>query len=174
MEPAKGVPITQAGVARWKKGNAPSKRRLVVVEYMTHQSASGESSTGDTRFSRQLETDEQPFERRFEVRHLFSPIPMGWLEDAAKAGPLGMLSLQNLHHEKDAILEIGILVTIPQEPEGERSMFSAQKLEPVLVLFAILSPGESLRLQPINLHAYRIRATSEEGLVRCSLKLIPR
>ena len=135
---------------------------LVVVESVYHQPADGQPIVAESRFSRRLRTDEQPYVRWFKVTEEWQSLDHGWLDAA------GMLVLKNEEGTNPQ--------TIPSAEE--RAEIAAKVAEigllandTLVLLFALLQPGESLRFQPIGIPALVVRC--RKGEARCCLHLFP-
>jgi hypothetical protein len=147
--------------------------RLVVVESVYHQ-RTGEQpiQVRPSRFERDLATAEQPYIREFRAEADWKPLETGWLDRA------GHLALHNLEgsgltsiptpEERQGILarivELGVLA---EKDSGRRTQWSPPA---EVVPFAAVRPGESCRLEPVNLSRLRVRCRPG---ARCVLTLLP-
>lgn len=128
--------------------------RLSVVEQVYHQlTEGGGPAVVETRFSRWLETDEQPWRRTAKGEDAagpeWKPLNLGWLA----GGPVGMIVLRNEAVEKDR--NIWLAVKTANAPEA----------------FARVRPGESVRFEPAGYTDYLAR--SPDGPARYTLAAIP-
>lgn len=141
--------------------------RLTVVETVYHQPWGEEPVAVESRFSRDLQTRNQLFERRCRVGEDWQPLECGWLGEA------GMLVIENREgrflqrvptdEEREAaaakVLEVG------WEPDG------ATMHDPPATAQWIIPPGESIRGQPATLKSLRLRCRS--GECRFTVYLLP-
>jgi hypothetical protein len=132
--------------------------RITVVETLYHKSGDNQPKGHEHRFTRQLESDEQAYERTCRVGEDWTLIDAGWLNGAQ----IGMLILVNDEGKFPQ--------TIPTAAEV------AEASEKVLELgttecFAIVPPGESLRFVPYDITNLRVR--SAHGTIKYTLKFYP-
>lgn len=72
------------------------KARLVVVEMVYHQMPDGQPIDVAIRHSQLLESNEQPFQRRFTVGTEWTRLPLGWFKnDDGIVLPCSMLVIEN-------------------------------------------------------------------------------
>ena len=130
------------------------KDRLVVVETCYHLPWEGEPVSVDERYSRDLSTHEQLYERRCRVGEAWEPLDLGWLTG------VGMLVLSNQEGrnlqtrptpEEQAEMD-GRVLEVGWQPR-EATQFDSPPFALLLV-----PPGESLRIVP---------ATTDGLIVRC-------
>lgn len=67
------------------------KHRLTVVQTVYHQLPGQQPKSYESRFDRELETHEQPYERHTSVEEEWQPLDVGWLKDVG----VGMLVISN-------------------------------------------------------------------------------
>lgn len=125
----------------------------------------------EARFTRNLRSDEQMYERRSKVGPGWKPLPLPgpeWIDPA----DCGMLSLKNLEGDDLAV------VPTPDERAAidakvvEVGLSSSQTDPDAAVTpFARVRPGEAVRVEPVNLHLYRLRCPA--GSARYALALVP-
>lgn len=135
--------------------------RMTVIETIYHQAPNDEPTSFTSRFSRSLETDEQPYARKLKVGESWQPLDRAsiWLAEA------GLLRLVN---------EEG--TNWPTNPTPEQLAEVAAKV--VEIGFGadtaaiLVPPGESVRFSPADLALIRLRCRS--GTARCALALLPR
>ena len=61
------------------------KPRITVVETLYHQGVLGEDPTTVTcQFTRELKSDEQPYQRRCKVSENPKPLDVGWVEEVGE------------------------------------------------------------------------------------------
>lgn len=141
------------------------KPRITVVETLYHQGVLGETPTTVTcQFSRELESDEQPYQRRCKVGEDPQPLDIGWIEE------VGEIHIQN---EEGRSLQV--------QPTNEEKAESAKK-----VLWIVLHnkassywpgllripAGESQRLLPI--YPEELWISSRSGTTRFTITVFPR
>jgi hypothetical protein len=147
--------------------------RLVVVESVYHQ-RTGEQpiQVRPSRFERDLATAEQPFVREFRAEADWKPLETGWLD---RAGTLvfhnlegsGLTAIPTQEEREEILSRVVELGVAEREDTGRRTQWSS----PVEVVpFASVRPGESCRLEPVNL--FRLRVRCRPG-ARCVLTLLP-
>lgn len=148
--------------------------RIVVVETINHQEAIAQPHSCSNRFSRECETHEEPYGRRFVVGEEWEPLDLGWL---AKDGA-GMIVLRNREGEY-----------MPAIPTPEAKAELALKVVELCVVadcgiaqiwlpFAVIRPGESCRFEPsaktgCNLYP-GIHVRCKSGKASCGLTAFPR
>lgn len=143
----------------------PKRARMVVNETLCHRPASGQPASTVLRYSRPLDTDEQPFVRYFDAPPGWAPLQTGWFDGK----PPGMLLLSST----GAAVELGLLADDAEPPGGSRTAWSPpRRAEPLVVRFARVRPGESLRFEPTDLPLLRVRRVGD-GPAKCVLTLIP-
>lgn len=127
----------------------PIKRgpRMVVHETLQHQNPGGSPTSVVRKFLRRLSSDEQPFTRRFTVTQATTALETGWLDRTS------MLLLANDGGPDSAAVTVGMISSLG------------------VIGFARIRPGESLRLEPYDLAAIRVRSDGEP--VKCVLHLLP-
>jgi hypothetical protein len=131
--------------------------RVVVLDTTYHQAAGGSPTAVDHKWSRWLETDEQPYQRRMQVQQEWIPLDYGWLTN------VGLVMMQNVgrkFHVKptDAekalaardVVEIG--AAIPSSHEFD-------EVPSINPLFCI-RPGESFRAEPVAGSKLYVRSSS--------------
>jgi len=67
----------------------PTPRQITVVEGVYHMGVDVPTSGVDNRFSRQVESDEQPYSRRYTIGDNWTNLDFGWIERP------GMLVISN-------------------------------------------------------------------------------
>ena len=125
--------------------------RLTVVETVYRQEPGASPALWQTRFSRQLTVEDEPYERRLTLGGAWVPLAQGaWLKSASQ------LCLANLERGEGKVVEVAVA------PEGG---------EPAV--FALLLPGgpdpEGLRLRPADLSRLVARCRQGEAQVRLFL-----
>lgn len=116
--------------------------RIVVVENVYHQTEETNPVMVESRFSKKINSQEQPYTRIMKVGPPLVPVDLGWLKDA----PLSMLLLQNA------------------SPKGEKGS-TVEVCGRTPVADYILPPGESLRVQPVEGFAPLLRCPEGQAKV---------
>lgn len=144
----------------------PNRRcHLTIIDTIVHQLADENAIPVDSRYTRWLTTDEQHCSRIKKIGESWEPLDTGWIEDCGmlmiknKEGGRKLVnpSIEEQEKEKTKVVEVATTV------------FITGKM--VEIPFAMILPGESLRLQPVNLESYRIRCRS--GECRISVDAFP-
>lgn len=134
--------------------------RVTVVEQVYHQILNGQPHLVESRFSRDLESDEQAYERRLKVGEAGVPLDCGWV---TKASQLLIIN------EEGRNLQVN-------PTDEERKKLSEKVLEVYYVQSLtspwLVLPGESMRGCPSTLEGLRIR--SQSGIIRFTLHVIPK
>lgn len=142
---------------------------LIVVEQVYFQGAGGQPTSTESRFSRQLQTDEQPWHCQMTLTEKWVPLDCGWVVEA------GMLVVKN---------EAGRGLQVYPDEEEKRAIVvsivevtaAAQVIEADMGLDYhaqwLVLPGESLRAQPADLRSIRLRCAA--GTCRVSITIVPR
>jgi hypothetical protein len=63
---------------------ADLKSEITVVEQVYHQLSGSQPRAIESRFSRELESDEQPYERHLKVGEESVPLDCGWIKEASQ------------------------------------------------------------------------------------------
>lgn len=139
---------------------ADPKSRITVVEQVYHQVSGDQPHLVESKFSRELESDEQPYERHLKVGEEPELLDCGWVKKASQ------LLIIN---EEGRFLQT-------QPTEAEREELQLKVLE---VYFGKLSidswivpPGESMRACPSSLVGVYLRSRS--GILRLTLHALPK
>jgi len=141
--------------------STPTRSRLVVVENVYHQPADGFPTTamGDTsRFHRELDSDEHPYERHKVAKGEWEPIDHGWVDRC------GMLLVRNdeghfsVNPTAEQVAEVLSRVI--------EVSFCDSQTPSILV-----PPTETCRFYPTDVKQMRLRC--REGTARYTLYLIP-
>lgn len=144
------------------------KSRLTVVESLYHQSFGEEPVRVDSRFSRELESDEQPYSRRLKATEGWQPLDCGWVKDP------GMVCVTNeegkhfqvnpTKEEKEALARKVLEILISPGQLNRESMGWES-------LGWLIPPGESFRGCPPS---HKIWIRSQSGVTRFSVFTIPK
>lgn len=141
---------------------ADIKDRITVVETVYHQSAlSGETTVVESRFSRKLETVDQPYKRQLVATEVWTPLEFGWLEKGVsvfvvqnEAGK--HLQKQPTEEEKKEIDQQVLLIGLNSNVAS--SLWVIPPGESMRGSIALLSPSLWIRCEkgsaPYILHAY--------------------
>lgn len=128
-----------------------------VVCTVYHQQPGSEPVSVDSRFSRWLDTDEQPYLRKLTLAEEWVPLDKGWLEVA------GMLVIRNDEAKDQTRIHNPVIeVAIVKDNEGGNW----------IVPFAFVRPSESAQFEPVCLDNFRLRCL--KGQAKCTLALIPK
>ena len=155
-----------------------SRPRVTVVEQAYYQSPDDQPRCVETRYSQDLETDEQPYLRLMKVPGEWTKLDCGWIEEASlliltnEEGRIGTVIPSREEREASAlrVVEVGWEVAAP--PEGPRSMHSPERTPPPpIVPVLTVPPGRSIRVTPQLLRAMRLRCRS--GMARVTVNLFP-
>jgi len=165
-------PLTP-GSSSW----AGSKDRLLVTCTVSHFPADGSQPTvAGGPCSRWLATTEQCYVRKATVGESWQPLPDGWLKEA------GMLLITNekvrwaaqpTAEERAAaeakVLEVGMAVVGPSTSSPALNQ-AIENLKPGYIQpFALVRPGESVRLEPVDLATLRLRCRMGESRITVSV-----
>lgn len=144
-----------------------AKPRVTIVSTVYHQvPGDNGSSSPPARYSCWLESSEDAYDRTVRVGPEWTPLDLGWVGDFASVlsltnvtkRPPGRIPTETeLAEEEARVLLIGLEVAI-----GDQT---------VVLDFCELRKGETMMLHPVNLGAYRVRASS--GECKCSVFLVP-
>ena len=137
------------------------KDRVTVVETVYHRPFNAEATSVESRFTRDLESNEQVYRRHLLVTEEWKPLDCGWLKDAG----VGMLVLHNeegrnlqtrpFQEEKEAISQR--VVELAYGPEDHQGW--------------LILPGESMRACPSNAKGLFVRC--RKGTAQIIVNLIP-
>lgn len=133
------------------------KSRMTVVDSVYFQPPHEEATVTDCRFSCELESDEQPYQRQMKVGETWQPLDRGWLDSAA------MLVVRN---DEGRFTQ--------EQPTREDRAKAAAKV--VVLAFGdrpavLVRPGRSARFEPNLLEEITLRC--ESGTARVTVTLIP-
>lgn len=138
------------------------KSRLTVVESLYHQASGEEGMMVSSRFSRDLESDDQAYgPRRLKATEEWQPLDCGWVEE------MGMVSITN---EEGKRLQVN-----PTEKEKEATAKKVLELaltpNPDSLWSFLIPPGESFRGYPST---QKLWIRSQSGITRFSNFVIPK
>ena len=138
---------------------ADPKGEMTVVEQVYYQVSGGQPRLVESRFSRKLESDEQPYERHLKVGVEGAPLDCGWIEKASQ------LVITN---EEGRNLQVN-----PTDEEREELQRKVLELgyEDCPVPLCLIHPGESIRFCPFSLEGLGVH--SRFGVIRFTLHLFP-
>jgi hypothetical protein len=139
--------------------------RLGVVETVYLQRPGGQPVSVESRFSRRLLSDEQPYLRQFKVGPEWTLLDRGWLTECSclvLSNEEGRFhQVQPTPEERDAalrkVVEVGVCFN--------------DDMRDLIYRFAVVRPLESGRFEPADLAAIRIRCL--DGPAKVSLTLFP-
>ena len=140
--------------------SVPTKSRLTVVENVYHQPAEGFPTTamGDaSRFHRELDSDEQPYERHKVAKDGWEPLDCGWVDRC------GMLLVRNDEGH------FSVNPTAEQVAEVLRRVIEISFGDDEGRI--LVPPTETCRFYPVDVKQLQLRC--REGTARYTLYLIP-
>jgi len=136
------------------------KNRMTVVERVHHQIPGSEPGSVESTFSRELESDEQPYLRFAKAAEDWQPLDLGWVEQ------VGMLCISN-----DEGRNLSVVPTDDEKAETAKKIleitYNVNGEECWIVL-----PKESMRANPS--HPKNLFIRSQHGTVRITIYVIPR
>ena len=135
------------------------KDRLTVRETVYHHPFGHNPQVIETRFSHELETTEQLYERHLQVTKEWQPLDCGWLEDN-----VGMLIIQNDEGQ--------FLYVNPTDEEREAAAKKTVEVSYKDEQGWLIPPGESMRARPS--HASELAIRCQSGVAEITLYLIPK
>lgn len=141
--------------------------RFGAVTTLFHQQPRTPAFTVDVRFTRFLDSDEQPYQRRLTLTESWVPLDLGSWIDPEK---VAVLIIKN---------EEGRHLTIPTEEEkkdmAERRVFIGRPFgndpKGFIDIHWQIRPDECFQGEPYNAQGLYLRAA--RGKVRCTLTVIP-
>lgn len=141
----------------------PAQAWLFVTEVVYFQSGGGMPEGVESRFMRQLASDERPYPPRPKVGAQWCPLECGWLAD----GGVGLVVLAN------EVTRFRVIPTPEEKAQAEARIIEVGVAAgEAVVAFALVRPGESARFEPADVKALRLRCRAGEAKV--SVTLIPR
>ncbi len=141
----------------------PMTNRVAVIETILHQLAGEQPTSIENRFARELETDEQSYDRKVKIGENWTLLDLGWVANVG--GP----SIIVIVNEEGRNLQVN-----PSEEERkaidakviELCSGRCEDLEPEW----FIPPGESFRGSPLKPVYLRCR----QGIAKVRLFIIPR
>lgn len=144
------------------------KNRITVVESIYHTEFGQNPSMIDARYSRELDSDEQLYQRRLTATEEWSRLDTGWIEEA------GLMVIKNLTGE---FLQIS-----PSEEEKEETKKKILELSYLVGanpfdslsegLNWLIPPKETMKAVPSSVKTLFIR--SQFGEIKYNLYLFPK
>ncbi len=135
------------------------KDHLTVVETVYHRQYGEEATAVESRFTRELQTQEQSYTRRLKVEEEWRSLDTGWIIQ------VGMLVIQNTEGK--------FLQQIPSEAD------KAEALKKTIEIKHdgsegcwLILPGESIRVCPSDASSLRIRC--QLGTARFTVHIFPK
>jgi hypothetical protein len=149
--------------------------RMTVIEQVVFSPGDAKPTDFEPSFVRHLQhADEQAIERKIKVTNEWKPLELVWFND--KPELVGHLVLRN-----DEGRNLKVNQTAEQKAETAKKVIQVGLLgwdsagEEFIKAFAQCLPGESgIRIDPMNLHLYRICCPSSQEVVKATLFLVPR
>ncbi len=138
---------------------AQSKNRETVVETVCHRVVGEEATSLETGYSRDLESDEQVYERRAVATEKWQPLDCGWLE-----GNVGLLIIRNEGGKSPQV----------NPTEAEKEELAKRVIEIAYPVSGrwLIPPGASMRGYPIDASNLAIRC--QHSTAKYRLFLIPK
>ncbi len=137
------------------------KDRITVVETVYHQPYGRNPRAIESKFSRELETTEQLYERHLQVTEEWQSLDCGWLKDNA-----GMFVIQNDEGHFNSF----------NPSDAERALVAKKTVE---IAYEnpnscrwLIPPGESMRARPS--HACSLLIRCQSGNAEITLFVFPR
>lgn len=138
------------------------KARIGVVSLLYHQQPGVDPISIDSRFSRWLESTEQPYLRKITIKEEWTPLDLGWIGDK-----VGMLLIKN---------EEGHFQIQPTEEQRQEVMariveLAVESAAGIIVLWGLVRPLESIQFEPSNAQYLRLRC--RKGQAKITLAVMP-
>lgn len=137
--------------------------RVGVVSTIYHQQPDAEPIAVEARFSRWLESGEQPYLRKLTIGEKWTPLDLGWLQGAGRVflkNEEGRFAAQPTQEEREATMARIVELAVVEPVAGNRH-FSWGRVR----------PGESLCFEPTNPASLRLRC--QRGQARITLLIVP-
>ena len=134
--------------------------RVTVVETIYHQVQGEQPTTIESRYSRNLKTDEQLYQRRFTVTEDWVLLDLGW------AG--NNISLLHISNEEGKFPH---KIPTPEEIEEVARRVIEVSYAPTSGMGWSIPPGESIRGIPTRVESLFLRCVC--GKAKCVLTLVP-
>jgi hypothetical protein len=158
-----GTPLPPGTLAPFEK-RSPSSR-LVVVSTVYYAPYTGDTLSVESRYARDVSSDEQPYKRIFRITEEAKSFDVGWLSKT----PIGYLVLSN--DEPSPFTRGGALGDpIPSLGDKSLEVGTTNEKGDFTPLF-LIPPGESLPFVPVAIEKLYYRAARES--VRATLTAIP-
>lgn len=136
-----------------------STARILLLQTLYYQSANSEPISAEGRYTKLLQTDEQPYQRRMKVTDEWKPLDAGWVESAS------YYCVENLEGKY-----IQTIPTLEQRSEDAKRIIELGIASPIGVLrFASLSPGEFMAVPYKDVRNVRIRCLHESAKVNITV-----
>lgn len=137
----------------------PPNNRLTVVETVYHQTFGEQPVSVESRFERELQSDEQMYQRRKIATEEWQPLDLGWVEE------VGCVVAQNTEGQF-----LQLIPTPEQRAENAKKILEVAYLPAAGMVFYV-PPGESLRLYPS--HPKQLVIRCQAGTVKYTVNIIP-
>lgn len=171
MDPLPSKPVTNT------PSTSPQRTppgRMTVVQTVYFQADGQEPSSVDSRYNRDIVQDEHPYHRQSRVGEEWKLLDCGWIERACclviKNEPTKFHVQPTPEERAEAtarVLEVAIRVDVSPK---NRDMHTP-RTQPVMAVWSLVHPGESLRVCPSSLKDLWVRCRS--GECRFSVYLMP-
>lgn len=139
----------------------PARSRITVVDTVYHQASGADPTCAESRFNRELLTDELPYSRQMKLEEHWRPLDHGWMAAS------GMLFIRN---EEGRFAQV--VPTAVERGEALRKIVEIGIETSVGVIpFAYVPPGESCRWPPMDVRVLRLRTRFK--MAKVTLTLFP-
>jgi hypothetical protein len=128
----------------------PPKPRMTVVDIFYHQVFGEQPESVESRFERELSSDEQMYQRKKVATEEWQPIDLGWVKE------VGTVFIQNIEGQFHSVNP-----TVEQKEEIAKRVLEftfAQCKECFLI-----PPGESMRCSPTSAGSLMLRCRSGQA-----------
>ena len=142
------------------------KARMTVVETVVWSPEDGQPQHFEPSFSSWLTTDDDPFgPHRLKVGQEWQPLDCGWLKDNC-----GQLIIRN---DEGRNLTVNPTADERKATSGKIIEVAAEH-NSLLIVIALIRPGQSMRAEPMALEYWRLRCPSSQEPARATLFCLPR
>lgn len=139
----------------------PTRARITVVDTVYHQATGADPTCVESRFNRELLTDELPYSRQMKLEEHWKPLDHGWMSAA------GMLFVRN---EEGRFAQV--VPTAVERGESLRKVVEVGiETSAGVIPIASVPPGESCRFVPMDVRILRLR--TRHKMAKVTLTLFP-